>query len=183
MRRRPPLLHEPCLLPVALSLDGKVLVTGCQNNAYTWDVHAILKEAGLEDLLSIGTNIAPQDDSGIQHTPCSSLDDKSFFKLEADATRCSGQFGGVDELSPTFFAGMEADVDSSMGSANPYSSVNALLARLSSLLHRFRPNNGEATELPQHSRLSAFHSHALLARLSSFIHRPPPENDAPDELQ
>jgi hypothetical protein len=70
-----------------------------------------------------------------------------------------------------------------MGGAHPHSSVNALLSRLSSLLHRFRPENGESTELPQPSRLSAFHIHALLARLSSLIHSSPSENDAPDELQ
>ncbi|KAG1837573.1 quinon protein alcohol dehydrogenase-like superfamily [Suillus subalutaceus] len=183
-----PLQHERVLRSAALSPDGKVLVTGCENKiAYTWDVHAILKEASLEDLLPISANIAPkdrleQDDSGTQHTPRSSLSDKSF--LEADATRCPGQFGGLDELSPTFFDGMEASVDSSpMGGAHPHSSVNALLARLSSLLHRFRPDSGETTELPQPSKLSGFHPHALLARLSSFIHRSPPENDAPDELQ
>jgi WD40 repeat protein len=48
----PPLQHEDGLWCVALSPDGKVLVTGCKNNnAYAWDVHAILKKAGLEDLL------------------------------------------------------------------------------------------------------------------------------------
>jgi hypothetical protein len=72
---------------------------------------------------------------------------------------------------------------SSMGGAHPHSSVNALLARLSSLLHRFRPDNGESTQLPQPSKPSAFHIHALLARLSSLIHSSPSENDAPDELQ
>jgi WD40 repeat protein len=41
----------------AFSRNGKVLVTTCKNNAYAWDVHAILKEAGLEDLLLIGPNI------------------------------------------------------------------------------------------------------------------------------
>jgi hypothetical protein len=70
-----------------------------------------------------------------------------------------------------------------MGSAHPHSSVNALFARLSSLLHRFRPENGEATELPQPSRSSVFHLHVLLARFSSLIHSSPPENDAQDELQ
>jgi hypothetical protein len=70
-----------------------------------------------------------------------------------------------------------------MGGAHPHPSANALLARLASLLHRFRPHNGESTELPQPSRPSAFHIHALLARLSSLIHSSPPENDAPDELQ
>jgi WD40 repeat protein len=50
----PPFQHEKGLRSAALSPDGKVLVTGCQNeNAYAWDVHAILKKAGLENLLPI----------------------------------------------------------------------------------------------------------------------------------
>jgi WD40 repeat protein len=54
----PPLRHENALRSAALTPDGKVLATACgNNNAYTWDVHAILKEAGLEDLLPIGPNI------------------------------------------------------------------------------------------------------------------------------
>jgi hypothetical protein len=44
------------LRSAALSLDAKVLVTGGKNNSYVWDVHAILKEAGLEDLLPTGTD-------------------------------------------------------------------------------------------------------------------------------
>ncbi|KAG2045877.1 hypothetical protein BDR06DRAFT_1044275 [Suillus hirtellus] len=47
----PPLHHERSLYSAALSPDGKVLVAACRNkNAYAWDVHAILKEVGLEDL-------------------------------------------------------------------------------------------------------------------------------------
>ncbi|KAG2064336.1 WD40 repeat-like protein [Suillus decipiens] len=184
-----PLQHEDALRSAALSPDGKVLVTGCKNgNANTWDIHAILKKAGLEDLFPINvTNIASKDwpeqkafrdDS---HTPRSSLDDMSF--LEADATRCPDQFGNVDELSPAFFAGMEVDVDSSpMGGVHSF--VNALLARLSSFLQRFRSANGEAIELQQPpERPSVFHLHALLVRLSSLLHRSPPEIDLPDELQ
>jgi WD40 repeat protein len=54
----PPLQHEQGLHSVALSPDAKVLFTACQSkNVYAWDIYAILKEAGLEDLLSIGTNI------------------------------------------------------------------------------------------------------------------------------
>ncbi|KAG1824095.1 hypothetical protein EV424DRAFT_737479 [Suillus variegatus] len=105
--------------------------------------------------------------------------DRSF--LDVDATAPSDQFGGVDELSSTFFA--DIDSGSPMGGAHPHSRVNALLAHLSSHLHRFRPKNGEATELPQPSRLSAFHPHSLHTRLSSLIHRSSPENDASDELQ
>ncbi|KAG2753741.1 hypothetical protein P692DRAFT_20226192 [Suillus brevipes Sb2] len=119
-----------------------------------------------------------------KYVPCSQS--SSFIitvTIQVDATQCPGQFGGVDELPPAFFAGMEADVDSSMGGPHPHSTVNALLARLSSLFHRFRPENDESTELPQPSRDLAFHIHALLARLSALIHRSPPETDAPDELQ
>jgi WD40 repeat protein len=57
-----PLQHEDGVECAALSPDGKVLVTGCRNkNAYTWDVHAILKKAGLEDLLPniVSINASP----------------------------------------------------------------------------------------------------------------------------
>ncbi|KAG1846555.1 hypothetical protein DFJ58DRAFT_489565 [Suillus subalutaceus] len=37
---------------MSLSADGKLLATGSDdNNVYTWDVYAILREAGLDDLL------------------------------------------------------------------------------------------------------------------------------------
>ncbi|KAG2123059.1 WD40-repeat-containing domain protein [Suillus clintonianus] len=188
----PPLQHEDNVHSAALSADGKVLVTGCENgNVYTWDIHAIVKEAGLDDLLSTGTNIAPKDrleqpasqsNPGIERTPCSSLSGKSF--LEADATRCHNEFGGyVDELPPRFFDNMEADVHSSQTGAHPHSSASPLLARLSLLLHRFRHDNAEATERLQPSTPSRLHLQVLLARLSSLIHHSPPENDGANELQ
>ncbi|KAG2145820.1 hypothetical protein DEU56DRAFT_978866 [Suillus clintonianus] len=207
----PPLQHEDRLWSAALSADGKVLVTGCENgNVYTWDIHAILKEAGLEDLLPAGSNIAPgpkdrleqktsQGNSGIERTPRPSLSDKSF--LEADATRCHDEFGGhADELPPrflmawnprfvmcisitSFLSSYLCSQSSHMGDAHPHSSASALLARLSSLLHRFRHDNAEATERPQPSALSGLHPQVLLARLSSLLHRSPPENDAANETQ
>jgi hypothetical protein len=70
-----------------------------------------------------------------------------------------------------------------MGGAHLHSSVIALLARLSLLLYRFRPENGETTNLPPPSRPSKFHPHALLTRFLSLIHHSPPENDVPDDLQ
>ncbi|KAG1838017.1 WD40-repeat-containing domain protein [Suillus subalutaceus] len=178
-----PLEHEDVVRCVALSLDGKVLVTVCPNgNVYTWDIHAILK------VLATGTNIAPkyileqkasQDD---KCTPRSSISNKSF--LEADATRCHDEFGGVDELSPRFFDGMEADVDSSpTGSTHPHSSATPLLVRIFLLLNRFRFNKAEVTELPQPSTPSGLHLRVLFARLFSLVHRSPPENDAATELQ
>ena len=50
----PPIQHEGPVYGTAISADGKQLVTGCDdNNAYVWDIHTTLKDAGLEDLLSI----------------------------------------------------------------------------------------------------------------------------------
>jgi WD40 repeat protein len=48
-----PLQHANSVQCLSFSADGKVLATGCwDNNAYAWDVSAIVREAGLEELLS-----------------------------------------------------------------------------------------------------------------------------------
>ncbi|KAG2345516.1 WD40 repeat-like protein [Suillus weaverae] len=176
----PPLQHKDRVECAAFSTDGKVLATGCwDQKVYVWDTHPSLKKAGPEDL---GTEIkASQGEPGIERTPRSLLSDKSF--LEAVATRCHDKFGGVDEFSPRFFDGMEADDSSPTGDAHPHSSASALLARLASRIHRFRPNNHDANEPPQPPTLSGLHPYVLFARLSSFVHRSLPENDAPNELQ
>jgi len=50
----PPLQHKDHVQSTAFSADGKLLSTACNDeNAYVWDVQAILKTAGLENLLSI----------------------------------------------------------------------------------------------------------------------------------
>jgi WD40 repeat protein len=50
---RSPLQHASSVSCLSFSADGTVLATGCwDNNAYTWDVSAIVREAGLEELLS-----------------------------------------------------------------------------------------------------------------------------------
>jgi WD40 repeat protein len=50
----PPLQHKGLVHSAAISADGKLLVTGCRDhNAYVWDIHTILKDAGFEELLSI----------------------------------------------------------------------------------------------------------------------------------
>jgi WD40 repeat protein len=47
-----PLQHADDVLCVSFSAGGKRLATGCRDtNSYVWDVAAILREAGLEDLL------------------------------------------------------------------------------------------------------------------------------------
>jgi len=50
----PHLRHPDWVRGVALSTDGKFLATACEDeDAYIWDIHAILNGAGLVDLLSI----------------------------------------------------------------------------------------------------------------------------------
>jgi hypothetical protein len=58
-----------------------------------------------------------------------------------------------------------------MGGAHPHSSINALLARLSSLLHRSPPENDAPDELKQPSTPSRVDARMLLARLSPLLHR------------
>jgi len=54
----PLLRHGDAVQCAAFSLDGNVLVTGCQNsNIYTWDIYAVLKEVGLQYLLPPGIDI------------------------------------------------------------------------------------------------------------------------------
>jgi WD40 repeat protein len=54
----PPLQHQDWVESAAFSANGRVLVTGSKDkNAYAWDVNAILKQAGLEDLLLTDTDI------------------------------------------------------------------------------------------------------------------------------
>lgn len=165
----------------AFSADGKLLVTGCDDtNAYAWDVHAILKEAGLEDLLSkkpASKNKLKQKvytsshgASSTEHTSRSSIDDKSF--LQADAT---GQLGGTSELPPGFFDDIRGDDHhDSAGTRDTYPQSSTFLARLFLLLHRSRPNSDDA-ELQQPSQPS------LLDRLSSLF-RSPPNTDGTTEL-
>jgi WD40 repeat protein len=47
-----PLQHESSVRCMSLSTDGMLLATGCtDNNAYGWDISAVVKEAGLSELL------------------------------------------------------------------------------------------------------------------------------------
>ena len=59
----PPLQHQDWVWHAAFSADGKFLVTGCgDKNAYVWNTHSILQDAGLEDLLSlpnVSVHLAP----------------------------------------------------------------------------------------------------------------------------
>jgi len=63
---------------VSFSTDGKLLATGCHDkNAYTWDVSAIIKEAGLnEPLVSCSFFISPHQ----LNPPCQD-GEKSFLNV------------------------------------------------------------------------------------------------------
>lgn len=53
------ILHADSVFSVSFSADGKLLTTSCNDdNAYTWDVCMIVKEAGLDDLLSDNSVLA-----------------------------------------------------------------------------------------------------------------------------
>lgn len=80
-----PLQHETSVPCAAISADGKLLSTSCRQNAYVWDVQAILKATGLEDLLSIPDNLPnvepkqqPYTSSGLGHKNKSFLEHHSI---------------------------------------------------------------------------------------------------------
>ncbi|KAG1825360.1 hypothetical protein EV424DRAFT_678048 [Suillus variegatus] len=148
----PPLLQrklEGGINCAALSLDGKLLVTGSKDeNAYVWDIHAILKEAGLEDLLSI-PNVPTQKslkDAGAtrrppiqaRRIPPGFFDDTQFSTVR-----------GTRTLSP---------VHNSRSHRPSLSAIpRALLERLSSFFQPHSHSNVDgATELQQHPRRSIF---------------------------
>ena len=65
----PPIQHQAFVYSAAISADGKQLVTGCDDkNAYVWDIHSALKDAGLEDLLSIpDVSVSTSTSFSLQH--------------------------------------------------------------------------------------------------------------------
>ncbi|KAG1838039.1 WD40-repeat-containing domain protein [Suillus subalutaceus] len=138
----PPLYHEDGVCCVALSADGKLLVTGCQNgNAYTWDIHAILKEAGLEDLLQPLSNVPAQK---------SLMDSNAARRPPIQARR----------IQPAFFDGVQSGAQSSTARGTHRSLANnprtSLLEHFSSLFHYSHRNTNDATELRQRPRRSIF---------------------------
>ncbi|KAG1901931.1 WD40-repeat-containing domain protein [Suillus fuscotomentosus] len=196
----PPLQHKNDVTCAAFSTDGKLLSTaGWQDEiAYIWDIQAILKTAGLENLLSIpdvSANLTPTRHlipngyqaqkselknkklhpsfgfSSIEHTSLSepSQDIEDNSFLEADATQGFGQFG-EDELLPGFFDCPQVDAHSP---ATLFTRVrfSALLGRFPHLLRRSEPN--QATETQQPPVPSELRSRVLFDRLSSLLRSPP----------
>lgn len=149
----PPLQHKEFVECVAFSADGKLLATGsADNDAYLWDIHAILNDAGLQDLLSSPDKITAV---------------KSSF--DRGATRRATQFKGVRRLPQGFFddAREGANLSTTRGT-HPHSSVRrrrvpsmglhprVIFGRFSSLFGRSQSNAGEATKQSQHHSRTIF---------------------------
>ncbi|KAG1764682.1 hypothetical protein EV702DRAFT_105777 [Suillus placidus] len=122
----PPLQHEDGVECAAFSTDGKMLVTGCNDkNVYAWDIHTILKTAGLE-LPIASTNIQPS-------TP-SRLDLHALFAcLSPLLPRSRRNTDEETDPHPTAPSGSRPDA----------------LRDLLSSLFRSQPHANEEIELPQ----------------------------------
>ncbi|KAG2346304.1 WD40 repeat-like protein [Suillus weaverae] len=144
----PPLQREQGVGCAAFSADGKLLSTGCADeNAYVWDVQAILKPAGLEDLLSIPDA------------------QKSELQEKANATRRPPIRTTPRRVPPAFFDNAQDHNPSSTTSRlHPDSSLHrgfhafapswgspprALLARLTQPFRRSQPNADQPIALQQ----------------------------------
>lgn len=151
----PPLQHEGNVRCAAFSIDGKLLVTGCDKNMYVWDICGILKQAGFEELLSLpNVNVAAG----------SSL-------RNSNAARRPTQLKGVRRGPPGFFDDATPGHSSARRNIHHHSSVRRprslstslgsrtmLFGRLPSLFRHSHPKTSEAIELPgqQHPRQSIF---------------------------
>ncbi|KAG2060533.1 WD40 repeat-like protein [Suillus hirtellus] len=143
----PPIQHEGYLHCAALSADGKVLVTGSDQNVYVWDIHAILKDAGHEDLVSIPpvpTQKSLKDTDATRHPPIQARRiPPGFF----DGTQ-SSTARGTHTLSPAH---------NPRSPRPPLSAIpRALLERLLSSFHHSHSDADGATELQQRPRRSIF---------------------------
>ncbi|KAG2737597.1 WD40 repeat-like protein [Suillus brevipes Sb2] len=169
----PPLRHENILLTAALAPDGKVLATGCENhNAYTWDVHAILKEAGLEDLLPPTPNVPSQ-------KPL--MNSNATQRPPIQARR----------IPQGFFDGVQNGAQSSTARgthSRPRSTQAPLLERFASLFH---PSHADgAIELQQRPTRSVFSRRppivevpAVRDKQSLFVARRPERDKATQTQQ
>ncbi|KAG1825345.1 WD40-repeat-containing domain protein [Suillus variegatus] len=144
----PPIQHDHRLICAALSADGKLLVTGSEDkNAYVWDIHAILKDAGLEDLLSIPhvlTQKSLKDTDATRRPPIQARRiPPGFFEDTQSST-----VRGTHTLSP---------VHNPRSSRPSLSAIpRAVLARLSSFFHPSHPSADRETELRERPRRSIF---------------------------
>ncbi|KIK31783.1 hypothetical protein CY34DRAFT_19575 [Suillus luteus UH-Slu-Lm8-n1] len=143
---RPPLQHKHWVYSAAFSANGRVLVTGSNDgNAYAWDVYAILKQAGLEDLLQPPSDVPAR----------KSLKGSSATRLPPIQARRipPGFFDGVQNSSQSSAAHathIRSSAYHPRGALAPSSAdLHTLLNRISSFFHHSRSDTNAATELQQ----------------------------------
>jgi len=148
-----PLPHDNRVECAAFSADGKVLVTGCwDHSAYVWDTYAILKEEGLEDLLSHPDELRDRQENNVAV-------EKSL--IDSDARQCPDQ---LKDLQPprSFFDNARDSVHSSVirdtyahfsghRALTPSGSPRALRNRISLPSSRSQPDE---IDVQHHSKLS-----------------------------
>lgn len=155
----PLLQHEKDVSCLAFSADGKLLVTACEDkNVYLWDINTMLKDAGLEDLLSI------------PNVPVTS----GKLLKNSDATRHPAQPMKAHRVPPGFFDDLRGNIHSSTSyGVHPSSDRRShcpltpsispvLLGRLPLLFRRSHSHTSESTEIQQHSRLTTLFRHGPL---------------------
>ncbi|KAG2057865.1 WD40 repeat-like protein [Suillus hirtellus] len=170
-----PLQHEDEVDCAALSTDGKLLVTGCENtNAYTWDIQVILKEAGLEDLLPPLSDVAAQEPF-MDVRATQAMDDElspDFFNDVTHGANSSGTYGNYHRSSSR----RPRPIAPSFGSAS------VLFGHLLSPFRRSHSNTDRSTELQQRPRRSIFSRGPRVVEVAAvkdreviFTAPPPPE--------
>lgn len=146
----PPLQHEGNVRCAAFSADGKLLVTGCDNNmVYVWDIYDILKQAGFEDLLSLPNVVAgslPRNNHATRHPT----------QLKDAHRGLPGFFDGVSHSSTTRNIHHRSPARSYNALSTSFGSRTMLFGRLPSLFRHSRLKTDEATELQQHPKQSIF---------------------------
>ncbi|KAG1862764.1 quinon protein alcohol dehydrogenase-like superfamily [Suillus subalutaceus] len=142
--------HRTTVECAAFSADGELLVTGGENNnVYVWDVLAVLKEAGLKDLL------LPIPDAVELIDTDATRDEEDYQSGFFDSTNVrynhsSATNGNRSSTHPRHNSRHRRPLAPSFGNAS------VLIAHLSTLFRRTPSNIHEATELQQRPRRSVF---------------------------
>jgi hypothetical protein len=146
----PPLQHEDHVQSAVLSADGKLLSTGCKdNNVYVWDIQAILKTAGLEDLLSI----PDAQKSELKKKALSGANATRRPPIRPAPRRVpAGFFTNVQDCDPSYTTSGFRLVPSLTRRRRTFalswgSGPRVLLTRLPQLFRNSQPNADEAIEL------------------------------------
>ncbi|KAG1734853.1 WD40-repeat-containing domain protein [Suillus occidentalis] len=161
----PSLQYKGAVYSTAFSANGRVLVTRCSDkNAYVWDIHAILKQAGLEDLLQPPSDV-PKSLKGIDATRLPPIQARRIPP---------GFFDGVQNSSQSSTTHTRSSAYHPRRALAPSSAdLQALLNRISSFFHHSRSDTDAATELQQRSTRSIFSRGPRVVEVAAVQDRKP----------